>query len=225
MTALLMISLLALLAAAALAGAFAMRASRLGAELDRARSERDDLEGERDRMRVDAEALPEARARLAATEARLEMSEKEKARLLSEERQKSERTHQRVGQMFDDFRSVREETLPQILQKTTAAASGTERIDRGMTGWMQTIANPQARGAFGELAVGEPAAQPGPRAGARLHAPGERRRRRKRPDYIVRTGDGSVIIDAKFVLDEDLRGSTRRSSPRTPSASSGSGGG
>ncbi len=206
MTALLTISLLALLAAAALAGAFAMRASRLGAELDRARSERDDLEGERDRMRADAEALPEARARLAATEARLEMSEKEKARLLSEERQKSERTHQRVGQMFDDFRSVREETLPQILQTTTAAASGTERIDRGMTGWMQTIANPQARGAFGELAVENQLRNLGLEPGRDFMRQVSGDDGRKRPDYIVRTGDGSVIIDAKFVLDEDLAG-------------------
>ncbi len=203
MTALLLISLLA---AAALAGFLAVRGSRLEAELGRARSERDQLGSERDRIRLEAEALPALRAQLAATEARLEMSEAEKVRLLSEEKQKSERTHERVGRMFDDFRSVREETLPDLLAKTEKAASGTERIDRGMTGWMRTIANPQARGAFGELAVENQLRNLGLEPGRDFMRQVSGDDGRKRPDYIVRTGDGSVIIDAKFVLDEDVQG-------------------
>ncbi|HEY8083647.1 MAG TPA: DNA recombination protein RmuC [Solirubrobacterales bacterium] len=196
--------LFAVLAVAALAGFFAVRASRLGSELGQVRSEREDLVTDRDRMRAEAEALPEISAKLAATEARLEMSEAEKARLLSEDKQKTERTHERVGRMFDDFRSVREETLPDLLAKTEKAASGTERIDRGMTGWMRTIANPQARGAFGELAVENQLRNLGLELGRDFMRQVSGDDGRKRPDYIVRTGDGSVIIDAKFVLDEDI---------------------
>jgi len=203
MTVLLLVSLLA---AAALAGHLAVRASRLGAELGQVRGERDELASEHERVRLEAEALPEVRAKLAATEARLEVSEAEKTRLLSEDKQKAERTHERVGRMFDDFRSVREETLPNLLATTEKAASGTERIDRGMTGWMRTIANPQARGAFGELAVENQLRNLGLEPGRDFMRQVSGDDGRKRPDYIVRTGDGSVIIDAKFVLDEDVEG-------------------
>ncbi len=199
MTVLLLISLLA---AAVLAGAFAVRASRRGADFARACAEREVACGERDALKAEAEALPALRAELAATEARLEMSEREKVRLLSDEKEKSERTHDRVGRMYDDFKSIREDTLPAILDKTDKAATGTERIDRGMTGWMQTIANPQARGAFGELAVENQLRNLGLELGRDFmrQVPGDDGR--KIPDYIVRTGEGSVIIDAKFVVDE-----------------------
>jgi len=203
MTILLLISTLV---AAGCAMVFAARAAKRDADLRRAREEHDTAAGERDALRVEVEALPSIQAELAAVQARLEMSEQEKARLLGEEKEKSEQTHERVGRMFDDFRSIREDTLPAILDKTSKAASGTERIDRGMTGWMQTIANPQARGAFGELAVENQLRNLGLEVGRDFmrQVPGDDGR--KIPDYIVRTGDGNVIIDAKFVIDEGADG-------------------
>ena len=203
MTALLLISVLA---AAALAAFFAVRASQAGGDLSRERGDREAAERERDRLQEEVEALPAVRAELAAAQAKLEMSEREKARLLGDEKHKAERTHERVGRMFDDFKAIREDTLPEILDKTGKAASGTERIDRGMTGWMRTIANPQSRGAFGELAVENQLRNLGLELGRDFmrQVPGDDGH--KRPDYIVRTGDGSVIIDAKFVLDEDVEG-------------------
>jgi DNA recombination protein RmuC len=196
--------LIALLAAAALAALFAVQASQARGGLSRERGDRETVEGERDSLRGEVEALPGIRAELAAAQAKLEMSEREKARLLGDEKEKAERTHERVGRMFDDFKSIREDTLPAILDKTDRAASGAERIDRGMTGWMQTIANPQSRGAFGELAVENQLRNLGLELGRDFmrQVPGDDGR--KIPDYVVRTGDGSVIIDAKFVLDEDL---------------------
>ena len=132
------------------------------------------------------------------------MSERENKRLLGDEKSKAERTHERVGRLHDDVKALREDTLPEILDKTGKAASGTERIDRGMTGWMRTIANPQSRGAFGELAVENQLRNLGLELGRDFmrQVPGDDGR--KRPDYIVRTGDGSVIIDAKFVLEEEV---------------------
>jgi hypothetical protein len=194
-----------MLAAAALAGVFAVRAARRGADLAQAREAQAKTASERDALKKDAEALPGLRAELAATQAKLEMSEEEKSRLLGDERQRSERTHERVGRLFDDFKSIREETLPAILDKTDRAATGTERIDRGMTGWMQTIANPQSRGAFGELAVENQLRNLGLELGRDFmrHVPSDDGR--KIPDYVVRTGEGSVVIDAKFVVDEGAK--------------------
>jgi RmuC family protein len=199
MTVLLLISLLG---AGALAAAFAVRAARRGADLARIREAHEAAVAERDALKGKAETLPAVQAELAATQAKLDMSEKEKARLLGEEKEKSAQTHDRVGRMFDDFRSIREDTLPAILDKTDKAATGTERIDRGMTGWMQTIANPQSRGAFGELAVENQLRNLGLELGRDFmrQVPGDDGR--KIPDYVVRTGDGNVIIDAKFVVDE-----------------------
>lgn len=203
MTALLLV---ALVAAAALAAYFAVRASRLGLELKSAGAERDSASAECQEMNAKLETLPGVQQELASVTARLEAVEAERDRMLGEEKVKTERTHERVGRMFDDFRSVREETLPDILAKTEKAASGTERIDRGMTGWMRTIANPQARGAFGELAVENQLRNLGLELGRDFMRQVSGDDGRKRPDYIVRTGDGSVIIDAKFVLDEDIEG-------------------
>jgi DNA anti-recombination protein RmuC len=198
--------LIALLAAAALAAYFAVRASRLGLELKSAGAERDTASAECQEMNAKLKTLPGVQQELASVTARLEAVEAERDRMLGEEKVKTERTHERVGRMFDDFRSVREETLPDLLAKTEKAASGTERIDRGMTGWMRTIANPQARGAFGELAVENQLRNLGLELGRDFMRQVSGDDGRKRPDYIVRTGDGSVIIDAKFVLDEDIEG-------------------
>ncbi len=196
--------LIVLLATGVIAGYLALRASKVDGERAQERSGRETAEKERDELKAVAEALPAIQAELAAAEAKLKMSEEERVRLLGDERNKAERTHDRVGRMFDDFKALREDTLPEILDKTGKAASGTERIDRGMTGWMQTIANPQSRGAFGELAVENQLRNFGLELGRDFmrQVPGDDGR--KRPDYIVRTGDGSVIIDAKFVLEEEV---------------------
>ena len=196
--------LVALLATGSIAAYVGVRASQLASSRDHERSDREAVEVERDRLKEEAGAVPDLRAELAAVEARLEMSERENKRLLGDEKSKAERTHERVGRLHDDVKALREDTLPEILDKTGKAASGTERIDRGMTGWMRTIANPQSRGAFGELAVENQLRNLGLELGRDFmrQVPGDDGR--KRPDYVVRTGDGSVIIDAKFVLEEEV---------------------
>ena len=88
-----------------------------------------------------------------------------------------------------------------------------------MSTWTQRIAEPAEPRRVRRAGGGEPAQGPGPGAWARLHAPGGDRRRQAAPDFVVRLGDASVVIDAKFALDEDAgrrRGGDRRRRPGAP---------
>jgi DNA recombination protein RmuC len=198
--------LIALLAAAMLAGFFAVRASRLDAELEKAQGERDSASAERDELLGKVVELPEVQQRLAATSARLEVLEAERDRLLSKEEKDAADTFKHVGELKRDLAEIKGEKLPEILGHSSTAATGAERVESRMTGWMRTIANPQARGAFGELAVENQLRNFGLEPGRDFMRQVSSDDGRKRPDYIVRTGDGSVVIDAKFVLDEDIEG-------------------
>ncbi len=195
--------LILLLAVAATAAYLAVRASRLGADADRMRAERDSALVERDEQATRAALLPDVEQRLAAASARLEAIEAERDRLLGEDEDKLSQTHKHVGDLRRDLDEIKQQKLPQLLDHSSKAASGAERVEDRMTGWMRTIANPQARGAFGELAVENQLRNLGLELGRDYFSqvPGEDGR--KRADYIVRTREGSVIIDAKFVLDED----------------------
>jgi DNA recombination protein RmuC len=202
MTALLLISLLA---TAALGGFFAVRAARLGADLDRARGERDTAIADREEMSVKAAELGEAQQRLAAALARLEEVEAERARLLGKDGERAEKTSEHVGKLRHDLESIKGE-LPKILDHSSKAASGAERVESGMTSWMRRIANPQSRGAFGELAVENQLKSLGLEPGRDYMRQVAGDDGRLRPDFVVRVGDASVVIDAKFALDEDLAG-------------------
>ena len=71
-----------MLLAGTLATFFAVRASRLGGDLERAESERDSATAEREELLSKATALAESEQNLAATMARLEAIEAERDRLL-----------------------------------------------------------------------------------------------------------------------------------------------
>jgi DNA anti-recombination protein RmuC len=75
-----------------------------------------------------------------------------------------------------------------------------------MSTWTQRIANPQSRGAFGELAVENQLKGLGLEAGRDFMRQMATDDGRLRPDFVVRLGDASVVIDAKFALDEELAG-------------------
>lgn len=203
MTALLLI---ALIAAAALAAALAVRGARLGAELSRARGERDGAIGERDELSRKLAELPDVQQKLAAVSARLEEVEAERDRLLNEDEDQLESTFKQVGDLRRDLDEIKKEKLPEILGHSSNAAAGAERVETGMTSWMRRIANPQSRGAFGELAVENQLKSLGLEPGRDYMRQVAGDDGRLRPDFVVRVGEASVVIDAKFALDEDLAG-------------------
>ncbi len=202
MTALLLI---ALLGAAVLAAVLALRAARLNAELRRARGERDSAVAERAEASARAAELPEVQQRLAAAAARLEAVEAERDRMLGKDGERAEETSKHVTQLRSDLDSIKKD-LPKILDHSSKAASGAERVESGMTSWMRTIANPQSRGAFGELAVENQLKSLGLEPGRDYMRQVAGDDGRLRPDFVVRAGEASIVIDAKFALDEDLAG-------------------
>lgn len=197
--------LIALLAAAVLAGVFAIRASRRGVEVTRAREERDVAVEEREELSAKVAELGDAQRRLAATSARLEEVGRERDRLLGRDGDRAEETSKHVTQLRSDLDSIKKD-LPKILDHSSQAASGAERVESGMTSWMRRIANPQSRGAFGELAVENQLKSLGLEPGRDYMRQVAGDDGRLRPDFVVRASDASVVIDAKFALDEDLAG-------------------
>jgi DNA recombination protein RmuC len=198
--------LLALLATAALAGFLAVRGTRLGVELERVRGERDSAVSECEGLTARLEELPDVQQKLAAASARLEAVEAERDRLLGEDEDQIAETYKHVGNLRRDLDEIKKERLPEILGHSSKAASGAERVESGMTSWMRRIANPQSRGAFGELAVENQLKSLGLEPGRDYMRQVAGDDGRLRPDFVVRIGGGSVVIDAKFALDEDLAG-------------------
>lgn len=186
---------------ALLVGALAVGWALLGRREEQLRLLRERNEA----LEEELEALPAVRQALAAAEARLEMSEQEKQRIL-EEREKESQGLGHLGGMREDLKHIKEAALPELLGHSSRAASGADRVEGRMLGWMQTIANPQSRGAFGELAVENQLQNLGLELGRDYMKQVTSEDGGKRPDYIVRTGQGSVIVDAKFALDEGLTG-------------------
>lgn len=197
--------LIALLTTAVLAAFFAVRASRLGSELGQSHSERDRAVAEREELAAKLAELPDLQQRLAATAARLEEIEAERDRLLARDGERAEKTSEQMGKLRGDLESIKGE-LPKILDRSSKAASGAERVESSMTTWTRRIANPQSRGAFGELAVENQLRSLGLESGRDYMRQVAGDDGRLRPDFVVRLGDASVVIDAKFALDEDLAG-------------------
>jgi DNA anti-recombination protein RmuC len=154
-----------------------------------------------------AARLATARSELADARARLEMSEAERERILGERNEQTQSLGQ-IDQLREDLTRIKNEALPELLKHSAQAASGSDRVESRLLGWTQSIANPQSRGAFGELAVENQLQNLGLELGRDYMKQVTSDDGSKRPDYIVRTGQGSVIIDAKFVLDEGLDGLT-----------------
>jgi DNA recombination protein RmuC len=197
--------LIAVFAAALAAGVFATRAARLGADLGRSRDERDAAVAERDEISAKLDDLPVIQQSLAATTARLEEIEAERNRLVGRDGERAEKASEHMTKLRSDLESIKGE-LPKILDHSSKAASGAERVESSMSTWTQRIANPQSRGAFGELAVENQLKGLGLESGRDYMRQVSSDDGKLRPDFVVRVGDASVVIDAKFALDEDLAG-------------------
>jgi DNA recombination protein RmuC len=108
-----------------------------------------------------------------------------------------------VTRVRGELESIKGE-LPKILEHSSKAATGAERVETSMSAWTRRIANPQSRGAFGELAVENQLQSLGLEPGRDYMRQVTGDDGRLRPDFIVRAGSASVVIDAKFALDENL---------------------
>ncbi|MDX6604635.1 MAG: RmuC family, partial [Solirubrobacterales bacterium] len=187
MTALILI---AMLAAVALAAFFAVRASKLGIELSQARSERDNAVADCGDLSTRLEQLPELQRELATASARLEEIEAERDRLLGKDGERAEKTSEHITRLRSDLDSIKVE-LPKILDHSSKAASGAERVESSMSTWTRRIANPQSRGAFGELAVENQLKSLGLEPGRDYMRQVAGDDGRLRPDFVVRLGDAS----------------------------------
>lgn len=200
------IALLILLPAAAVTAAyFAVRSSRTGVELSLARGQRDTALLEKEELSAELGALGEVRQQLAAASARLEAVEAERDRMIGRDGERAEETSKHVTKLKSDLESIRGE-LPKLLEHSSKAASGAERVEASMSTWTRRIANPQSRGAFGELAVENQLQSLGLERGRDYMRQVSGDDGRLRPDFVIRAGNASVIVDAKFALDEDLAG-------------------
>jgi DNA recombination protein RmuC len=197
--------LIAALLAAAVAAYFAVRSSRVEVELRQVTAERDTARTECSEAAARVEELPEVQQRLAAVSARLEEIEGERDRLLGKHDEKAEKTSEHITKLRTDLELIKDD-LPKILDHSSKAASGAERVESSMSTWTRRIANPQSRGAFGELAVENQLKSLGLESGRDYMRQVSGDDGRLRPDFVVRLGDASVVIDAKFALDEDLAG-------------------
>jgi DNA anti-recombination protein RmuC len=197
--------LIAVLAAALAAGVFAARAARLGADLGRSREERNAAVVERDALSAKLDELPGIQQSLAAATARLEEVEADRDRLLGRDGERAEKASEHMTKLRSDLESIKGE-LPKIRDHSAKAASGAERVESSMSTWTQRIANPQSRGAFGELAVENQLKSLGLESGRDYMRQVAGDDGKLRPDFVVRVGDASVVIDAKFALDEELAG-------------------
>jgi DNA anti-recombination protein RmuC len=203
MTALLLI---ATLAAASAAAYFAARASKAAAEAETSGQQRDAALAECRELDEKLEQMPALQQDFASTKARLEVVEAERDRLVGREGERAEATSQHIGEMKTALSDIVTHKLPSILDHSSKAASGAERVESSMSTWTQRIANPQSRGAFGELAVENQLKGLGLEAGRDYMRQMSTDDGRLRPDFVVRLGEAGVVIDAKFALDEELAG-------------------
>ncbi len=198
--------LIALFLTGAAACLYAVRSARLGGDLERAEAERDAATDASAELTAKAVELAESRQELAATAAQLEAVMAERDRLLKVDGDEKSTTFQRVRDIQRDLDEIKEKKLERILSHSSDAASGAQRVEASMTTWTQRIANPQSRGAFGELAVENQLQNLGLERGRDYMRQVAGDDGRLRPDFVIRAGDASVIVDAKFALDEELAG-------------------
>lgn len=100
-----------------------------------------------------------------------------------------------------------EEKQRELATSTMGAAESNKRIESTLLDWTRQIANPQGRGAFGELALQNQLVSLGLEEGRDFEkqaAPDVGGR--QRVDFIVRLGDPVVAIDSKLANDPGLAG-------------------
>lgn len=108
-----------------------------------------------------------------------------------------------LKEAIDGFKKKQDE----LANSTMEAAGANRRIETTLLDWTRQIANPQGRGAFGELALQNQLVSLGLEEGrdfdkqATPEAGG-----RQRVDFIVRLGEPVVAIDSKLAQDPGIAG-------------------
>lgn len=192
---------------------FAMR-ERAAAERsgERLRAVEADLVG----ATAEAAALNELRIEMRGREEQLSAEQRRSAdRELELERIRAEQKQDRttvasqsqeiklLKDAIDGFKKKQDE----LAESTIEAAGANRRIETTLLDWTRQIANPQGRGAFGELALQNQLISLGLEEGrdfdkqATPEAGG-----RQRVDFIVRLGDPVVAIDSKLAQDPGIAG-------------------
>ncbi|MDX6622098.1 MAG: recombination protein RmuC [Solirubrobacterales bacterium] len=177
-----------------------LRASE--AELESAAADTAALSAMRVEMRGREEQLS-AEQRLAAEREkeleRLRLEQKEDRATVSNQSQEIKL----LKDAIDGFKKKQDE----LANSTMEAAGANRRIETTLLDWTRQIANPQGRGAFGELALQNQLVSLGLEEGrdfdkqATPEAGG-----RQRVDFIVRLGDPVVAIDSKLAQDPGIAG-------------------
>lgn len=109
----------------------------------------------------------------------------------------------RLKDAIDGFRSKQDE----LATDTLKAAGSNQRIEQTLLDWTRQIANPQGRGAFGELALRNQLVSLGLEEGRDFEKQATPEiGGRQRVDFIVRLGDPLVAIDSKLANDPGLAG-------------------
>ncbi|HMJ74318.1 MAG TPA: DNA recombination protein RmuC [Solirubrobacterales bacterium] len=137
----------------------------------------------------------------------------DRERDLSEARKQQAKDRETVADQASELKVMKKaiedfkEMQAQLTKQTLEAAGSNQRIETTLLDWTRQIANPQGRGAFGELALRNQLISLGLEEGrdfdrqARPGADGL-----QRVDFIVQLGGPVVAIDSKLANDPGLSG-------------------
>jgi DNA recombination protein RmuC len=146
---------------------------------------------------------------LAAEQRVVEDRERELGELRKEQSKDRETVTAQAGELKVLHQAIKafQEKQDELAESTLAAAGSNQRIESTLLDWTRQIANPQGRGAFGELALRNQLTALGLEEGrdfekqARPGADGL-----QRVDFIVQLGGPVVAIDSKLANDPGLAG-------------------
>lgn len=173
-------------------------------------------ESELELAAADAAALNELRIEMRGREEQLSAEQRLAADRAQElERLRSEQKEDRatVANQSQEIKLLKDsiegfkKKQDELANSTMEAAGANRRIETTLLDWTRQIANPQGRGAFGELALQNQLVSLGLEEGrdfdkqATPEAGG-----RQRVDFIVRLGDPVVAIDSKLAQDPGIAG-------------------
>ena len=146
---------------------------------------------------------------LAAEQRVVEDRERELGEIRKEQAKDRETVTAQAGELKVLHEAIKafQEKQDELAESTLAAAGSNQRIETTLLDWTRQIANPQGRGAFGELALRNQLISLGLEEGrdfkrqARPGADGL-----QRVDFIVELGGPVVAIDSKLANDPGLNG-------------------
>jgi RmuC family len=137
----------------------------------------------------------------------------ERDRELSRLREEQKRDRETASDQSDQIKRLRDTIegfkakQDELANNTLSAASSNQRIETTLLDWTRQIANPQGRGAFGELALHNQLVSLGLQEGRDFSKQvTQETGGRQRVDFVVRLGDPIVAIDSKLANDPGLSG-------------------